>query len=114
MKVIKMIGRADAERLRSKSPPPQLGGFFEEGMRWDDYIERFNEEKVERAEALREYILEHDVRLSGYEHQNSDEGTPMLDDGTIAWFSFRAWGDLMAAVWSSEDHKNYSYMDFYC
>ena len=40
--------------------------------------------------------------------------TPVFDDGTVGSFSFRAWGDLMAAIWNTEENTNkYSYMDFY-
>jgi hypothetical protein len=40
--------------------------------------------------------------------------TPVFDDGTVGGFSFRAWGDLLAAVWNTaEGTTKYSYMSFY-
>ncbi len=91
-----------------------FGGFFVGGMRWKDYIEQYNEKGAEYAEALRAGVLERKLKYNGSEHQNSIEGVPVFSDGTIATFSFRAWGDLIAAVWSEEENIDYSYMDFYC
>jgi hypothetical protein len=31
----------------------------------------------------------------------------------VATFSYRGWGDIMAAIWSEEENKDYNYMDFY-
>jgi hypothetical protein len=38
---------------------------------------------------------------------------PVFDDGAIATFSFRAWGDLMAAIWADTDGRRHGYMDYY-
>ena len=38
---------------------------------------------------------------------------PLFSDGKVATFSFRGWGDLMAAIWSEAEDKDYGYMDFY-
>lgn len=91
-----------------------LGGFFERGMRWKDYADIYNDKGREYAEALRAAILERELRYSGSQHQNSHDGVPVFSDGTVATFSYRAWGDLMAGVWSEHQDQDYSYVDFYC
>ena len=32
----------------------------------------------------------------------------------VGKFSFRAWGDLMAAIATVKDGKDHNYMEFYC
>lgn len=86
-------------------------GYF--GHRWSDYIEGMDAKGLAYAEALRASILERECREGGDWHQNDEEGTPVFSDGTCASFSFRAWGDLLAAVWSEEHDLDYTYMDFY-
>lgn len=90
-----------------------LGGWFESGMRWNDYLESLVEGRKIYAEALRNSIIQNEIRYTGDEHQNASDGVPLFSDGTIGSFSFRAWGDLMAAIWSTEDNRNYCYMDYY-
>lgn len=86
-----------------------LGGFFSLGMRWADYVEAVGEN--EYTLALREYIVQNEIKEGGGWHQ--DEGVPVFEDGTVASFSFRAWGDLLAAIWSEELNQDFCYMDFY-
>lgn len=99
-----------------------MGGFFnaglihpsqkdEVGMRWDDYINVWEDEAKPYAEAIREEVLEHGLKITGQGHQVSN--VPLFDDGKVGCFSYRAWGDIMAAIWSEEEDKDYSYMDFY-
>lgn len=90
-----------------------LGGFFQKGMRWKDYIESFIPECSSYIEALRQSIVENNIKICGDEHQYGSEGVPVFEDNTVATYSYRAWGDLMAAIWSEEENKDYSYMDFY-
>ena len=93
-----------------------LGGFFnfnEEGMRWKDYIEIWIDEAKPYAEAIRESVLQRGSLLTGSEHQRSANGVPLFDDGKVGSFSYRAWGDIMAAIWSEAENKDYNYMDFY-
>lgn len=93
----------------------KMGGFFALGMRWKDYIEVAAEpEDVPYLEAIRLSVLENKIRYNGFDHQNKEDGVPLFSDGTIASFSFRGWGDLMAAIHSDFEDKNYNYMDFYC
>lgn len=90
-----------------------MGGFFQNGMRWDAYIKSFLETFHPYLEAIREDVVKNGIEICGDEHQNSDRGVPLFENGTIGSFSFRAWGDLMAAIWSTERDQDYSYLDFY-
>lgn len=53
------------------------------------------------------------LRRGGDWHQYGEDGVPVFDDGTIATFSFRAWGDLMAAIWAEADGRRHGYKDHY-
>lgn len=88
---------------------PERGGV---GHRWRDYIDGMEPKGVEYAEALRAEILRLGLTRGGDWHQG-EEGTPVFSDGTCASFSYRAWGDLLAAVWSEEHDLDYTYMSFY-
>ena len=89
-----------------------MGGWFQKGMRWEDYREHTVEPANERyLNYLRGYIIRHNIFKGRDWHQN--QGVAVFNDGTYASFSFRAWGDLMAAIWSTELDTDYSYMDFY-
>ena len=93
-----------------------LGGWFnfeETGQRWKDYLEAFHPVAHPYLEAVRESVLEKSLRLTGQDHQQSDEGEPKFSDGKVLSLSYRAWGDLMAAIWSEKENKDYNYMDFY-
>ena len=82
--------------------------------RWRDYLDAFVEEVHPRMEALRAEILRRNLKECGPWHQSEkEEGTPVFSDGTVMYFTFRAWGDLLAAVWSEEEDEQYSYMYFY-
>jgi hypothetical protein len=70
-----------------------------------------NKDGAEHFRVLRKAIIEHGIRRGGDWHQ--EEGVPLFSDGTVAQFSYRAWGDLLAAIWSEEDGEEYTYMDFY-
>jgi len=82
--------------------------------RWNDYIEAIKPETREYAEAIRESVLANNIKTTGAEHQNDADGVPLFEDGTVGEFSMRAWGDIMAAVWSEAENKDYTYLDFYC
>ena len=89
------------------------GGSFYTGMQWRDYIELYDRAGALYAEALRAGILARKLRYTGREHQTAQKGVPVFSDGTIATFSFRAWGEFMAAVWGEEEGAYYGFMDFY-
>lgn len=88
-----------------------LGGWFSDGDRWDTYLGQLAPESIPYAEALRSSLIQDGIRAGGDWHQ--EEGTPLFSDGTVSTFTYRAWGDFCAAVWSTHDNKDYSYMDFY-
>lgn len=113
MEVIKWIPYKEADKL------PQsfggLGGFFDNGMRWKDYLDAIEKELHIYAEALRISIISLKIKECGPWHQDSqNDGAPVFSDGTAATFSYRAWGDLLAAVWSTEENRDSNYMEFYC
>ena len=113
IKVVKFVSYLESEEYK-ESPIGGLGGFFSNSMRWEDYLEASNEVYHSILEVLRKAIIENDIKCTGAFHQSSSvKSCPVFSDGTCATYSYRAWGDLMAAVWSSEDDKDYSYMDFY-
>ena len=88
------------------------GGFFEHGMRWKDYVENFDSEVHPYLEAARKSAVENKIKATGMEHQYRGI-TPVFSDGRYFAMTFRAWGDFMAAVWSEEEGRNMSYMEFY-
>ena len=112
MKVIKFIPYNEVGK-REENGLGGMGGFFDDGMRWGDYKDVWNESVHEDLEGLRTAIIANQINCTGDEHQNGYPSVPLFDDDTVATYSFRAWGDLMAAVWSSEYDKDYSYMSFY-
>lgn len=91
-----------------------MGGFFKDGMRWRDYIDRYTDEAKPYFEAIRKEVIEKNIKINGAGHQFCDNGVPLFEDNTVGTFSYRAWGDLMAAIWSEHEDKDYNYMDFYC
>lgn len=90
-----------------------LGGWFEKGDRWKDYRNAFKEKAHPYQEALRKSIIERKLKYCGNDHEELEDGVPVFSDFTVATYSYRAWGDLMAAIWSTEENKDYSYIDFY-
>lgn len=93
-----------------------MGGFFnfsQKGQRWKDYLARQKPDDHSRIEAIRKSVLRKRLRLTGDEHQHSPSGVPLFNDDTVGTFSMRGWGDLMAAIWSEEEDKDYSYIMFY-
>ena len=91
----------------------QFGGTFNEGDRWKDYIGREEEWKRPYLEAIRVDAIRRHIKISGSEHQEASNGAPKFNNGKTGLFSMRAWGDLMAAIWSEEENRDYSYLDFY-
>lgn len=94
-----------------------LGGWFgfEEGAhdRWAEYIDVQVEEHRPYFEAIKADVLASGRFIGGDEHQEAPDGVPLFDDGTVASFTFRAWGDLMAAIASEKFDRDFSYMAFY-
>ena len=88
------------------------GGWFgaKGAQLWADYVGVLDPTAVPYAEALRAEILRLNIKRGGDWHQI--HGVPVFSDGTAAVFSMRAWGDFMAAVWSTPELP-LKYMDFY-
>ncbi len=82
------------------------------GHRWKDYLENLVPEAQPYAEGLRAEVLRLKLKAGGDWHQR-EEGVLVFEDGTCSSFSWRAWGDIMAAIWSEEENIDHSYMDFY-
>lgn len=90
------------------------GGWFNrsnEGHRWKDYIKTFDDNVKLYLEAIRKEVIDNNLKFGGNTHR--EEMTPLFSDDTIGRFSYRAWGDLMAAIWSEEENKDYDYTYFY-
>ncbi len=90
-----------------------MGGWFENGMRWKDYKNSYKKIAHSMLETLRKSIIENGIKCSGEAHQGYSSAVPLWSNGKVDTYSFRAWGDLMAAVWSTEDNQDYNYMSFY-
>ena len=64
-------------------------------------------------DALKEEFYGTGMKYSGEYHQHSGKGVPLFSDGTVCRRSYRAWGAIMARIWTELDEVNYKYMDFY-
>ena len=51
--------------------------------------------------------------LSGGDHQNSDTGVPVFDNGTCFRASMRSWGVIMTIAFPEVNGNETQYMDFY-
>lgn len=91
----------------------ETGGVINSGDRWINYIEKFEEWQKPYIEAIRKDIINHKIRITGKQHQENVDGVPKFNNGKYGLFTWRAWGDLMAAAWAEYENANYSYMDFY-
>ena len=111
MKIISWI--ADADSADKEVAVGGLGGSFAPGNRWQDFVDNCKPETHEYLEAIREYMLSQNKCVTAYDHQNSLGGVPMFEDGKVAIMSMRMWGDMMAAIKSTQDNQDYSYLDFW-
>ncbi|MEE9532705.1 MAG: hypothetical protein V3W52_17135 [Syntrophobacteria bacterium] len=90
-----------------------MGGFIGDGDRWQDYLDGTPEECHKYAEAIRVSVIKNNIRITGEQHQYDSEGAPVFSDGATTRLSYRAWGDLMAAIWAEHEDSDYNYMSFY-
>ncbi len=74
-----------------------MGGVWD-GMDRAEYLATWLPEARPYIEAIWSALDERGA-MSGQEHQ--DSGVPVFDDGKVASFSMRGWGDLVAAWWNS-------------
>lgn len=86
---------------------------------WTDFDSDYPTPKVD-SEKLRKYldliyaeIIKNGYVFSGEEHQYSSTGVPVFSDGTCFRASMRAWGSIMANVYSDPKGEKMTYMDFY-
>lgn len=107
--VIRWIGSEEAEKIECSAGG--VGGWFAYGHRWSDYEKAFFNKAHSHLRAIRASVLKNEIWQPGDWHQ--DHGIPLFSDGTVAQFTFRAWGDLMAAIWSTELDVHMCYLDFY-
>ena len=119
MKVIEWISYDEAQD--KEESVGGLGGWFgvkdddwEYPHRWADYLAATDPSKHPYVEAIKADVLTSGRFISGQQHQDLDDGVPLFEDGTVAGFSFRAWGDLMAAIATEHDGKNHAYIEIYC
>lgn len=90
-----------------------LGGWVN-GEKFEEYITQYDTVAHPYLEAIRKDVIAKGLRLTGEQHQHQPNGVPLFTDGTVSTFSYRGWGDLMAAIWNSEENTDkYRYMDFY-
>lgn len=110
--MVKVLRWGTEQEMEGRTDPVGcMGGWFNHGHRWKDLLERFVDEAHPYLEALRAEIISKKLRFGGDGHQR--DKYPLFDDGCCALFSYRAWGDLLAAVWAEHDGMDYHYMDFY-
>lgn len=105
IKVIKWVDRLDDDQKISCGG---LGGFVN-GHKWEDYLKQFSEETHVYLNALKDEIIENEIRTTG-----ETKKSPIFNDNSGGSFSWRAWGDLMAAIYNTKENTTkYGYMDFY-
>jgi hypothetical protein len=101
------------DEARSENDFGGMGGWVD-GHDFDQYVSGISDVMRPYALALRDAIVRSGRKTTGCEHQTRQDGVPVFSDGTVSTFSYRAWGDIMAAVWNSaENTQRYSYMSFY-
>jgi hypothetical protein len=113
MEKIIFISTQAAIELQDSNLENLTCGFFEPPMRWEDYLDKHAERLHPRLEALREAIIKQNIRHTGRIHQMDNTiSCPKFEDGTAQTYSRLAWGDLMAAIWSTHENKDYHHNDF--
>lgn len=90
-----------------------LGGWFQNGHTWQDYENQFTDEGKVLVRELRDKIISHGIACTGEQMDSGARCIPLWDDNTVTGYSWRAWGDLMAAVHNFIDGKPHNYMEFY-
>jgi hypothetical protein len=90
-----------------------LGAGNQIAPNWAAYLVDYAVEWHPHLDAIRQSIIENKVWAGGDWHQYSAHGVPVLSDGHFLGCSYRGWGGLLAAIWTSELEKHFTYMDFY-
>lgn len=115
IKVVYWTGYEDAEE-NVYSSVGSWGGYFnlkDKGLRWVDYMANLDRDLRPYAQAVYDDIQISKRKISGHDHQYSEDGVPVFSDGKAGLWSQRGFSDLMSAIWSDIDDKDYSYLDFY-
>lgn len=110
----------DWDEKLEEAPIGGMGGWFNGNLLhdkenptnhvWEDYVEEHKEESLPYLESLKEKIISEGLEITGAQHQNGY--CPVFSDGKIGRFSYRAWGDFMAAVYSTKEEP-LTYMAYY-
>ena len=86
---------------------------------WSNFECEYPSRNVEGAEVrqivqlIGDEVVKNGYCFSGQEHQTELTGVPVFSDGTCLRASMRAWGQIMAAIYSAVEEVDLSYMDFY-
>lgn len=110
--IIKFI-RRDEVGEREDNGLGGLGGWFGEEHSWQDYEEQYNEVGRPLIIELRDKLISHGISCTGQQMQEYAKCIPVWEDGTVTLYSWRGWGDLMAAVANFQDGQPHCYMEFY-
>lgn len=114
MKKIKVINWISYEEAQKKNKKLSgIDGFFTSSMNWQEYLNMCQPEQKIYIDALKTAIIKEKIKKAGDWHQWSNEGVPLFSDGVVITFSWRSWGNLLAAMWEIEEGKSYDYIDFY-
>ena len=89
------------------------GRHFQKGMRWNNFLEFYDANLHKSLEAIRSSIINSQEKRDWDWHSSSMNGIPRLNNGYFFGASSDRWGDLLAAVWSEHDNKDYSYTSFF-
>lgn len=90
-----------------------VGGWFDHGDTWQSYLDTWDESVHPYLEAIKIDVMASGRFVTGQQHQDADDGVPLFSDGTVAGFSWRAMGDLMAAIATVKDGQTHNYMEWY-
>lgn len=86
-----------------------LGGIWRDDPPWDEYVASWRDPGDHaRLECLKAHLVANNIRRGGRWHQS--QGIPQFSDGSYMYFSQRAWGDLMAAIWGGH-YCHYAWED---
>ena len=86
---------------------------------WTDFECEYPSRNIEGQEVreivqlIGDEVVKYGYCFSGQDHQTSLTGVPVFSDGTCLRASMRAWGQIMAAIYSAVEGVELSYMDFY-
>lgn len=90
-----------------------MGG-IDKKMFWEEYLAGFKKPAQRELMQVKKFIEEKQLfGLGGFDYQAKYEKEIDVLTPLIRGFSFRAWGDLMAALMNSKTGKlQFTYMDF--